>query len=1135
MSTNNSISIWYQKPQTGANEIYSAYYNSEKDCYEKVFTINDSFASGTWKINRISAEDKAGNYNIIYNSKVTTFTPKSDLSAGDFTIKADSDEFKAELATITELDGIQVYTTNTTVSNTTINGDVYIGPQAIVTLKNVTVNGDIYVLGGLKLSSVNANAVHAKTMQWSSSGGYSYTNGMFTISGSNTISSTECSNYPVTYIPYKLNRDSINVTDGKLHINGITLDIADFYINDTKINTARGGKFIADNIDLGGSNIITLKWVTVFGNTITKTYCIEDIVGDVNFDGKVNITDVALINAHVKKTKTLTGDELEKADVNGDGKVNITDVALVNAHVKKVKPLPTPKTDKEKAEEIINKYLNNGTLEANAIRPNANNQAEIETFYYSSIYDDCIDLNELKNDLSNQNMSLQFSHDNIPSDYSSFTIKVYKTENGQLTDEITEMIIPINYKTVDQNVLDKSESLIQKIKTNGVIPEGWDVDEYYAFYLEDLDLVDYYTNCEIDKDTYVSEYDNRTKKQYAQVLNYVDSLNPDDNDMSYYLDVREGDALFLNEDYGGFANILYNGIKVGAIDLVGVIEKNVIHIPAETENTKEAYIEAATQKLKERFGDNVSVTEGGLRNSLDLSSAIESGWSWNRLGDESLMGDYYYNVMVNGYTNQFVIVKEASEPVDPSELIKTENVIITKSNKSSEEIENMYPNVYSTLPENSEEVLILGIPKFLDADGNEIELMGEGDAGVQLCEIENSRDYTGYTMIITFTRYVGETVDMPDFGTLTYKDSTRDQWYTHYNYQVSITSNDFKKNDGEWTYYEIQQTNIETNDTYTNHLFFKFRGETTKTDKEKAEEIINRYLNNGTLEANAIAPDGNKQEEVEIFYYKSIEDDFLNIEEMKNELNNENMTIQLSYDNVPSDYSSFIVKVYKVENNLPTDLITEITIPINYKTVDQNKIAYANAAISKIDAFKVELGESLYGYKLGDLDLVDYYTSCGITKDIDRTQDQYGEALNYIPDIKMGAEDMTFYFDVREGDAFAINEDYGGFAIVLYNGIKIAVGNTFVVENNIIYIPDETENTSEAYMEAATQRLKDRFGDDVNISEAGLISDFADIQEPLAEGWIDLGDESLREDYYYNVTVNGYTNYFVIMRDSSKI
>ena len=64
-----------------------------------------------------------------------------------------------------------------------------------------------------------------------------------------------------------------------------------------------------------------------------------DMKGDVSIDSKVNITDVALINSHVKKVNILTGDELARADVNGDGKVNITDVALVNSHVKKVKML----------------------------------------------------------------------------------------------------------------------------------------------------------------------------------------------------------------------------------------------------------------------------------------------------------------------------------------------------------------------------------------------------------------------------------------------------------------------------------------------------------------------------------------------------------------------------------------------------------------------------------------------------------------------------------------------------------------------------------------------------------------------------------------------------------------------------
>ncbi|WP_152607199.1 hypothetical protein [Terrisporobacter othiniensis] len=43
-----------------------------------------------------------------------------------------------------------------TISNKTIQGDVYIGPESVVTFNNVTVNGDIYVLGALKANSINA-------------------------------------------------------------------------------------------------------------------------------------------------------------------------------------------------------------------------------------------------------------------------------------------------------------------------------------------------------------------------------------------------------------------------------------------------------------------------------------------------------------------------------------------------------------------------------------------------------------------------------------------------------------------------------------------------------------------------------------------------------------------------------------------------------------------------------------------------------------------------------------------------------------------------------------------------------------------------------------------------------------------
>jgi hypothetical protein len=51
-------------------------------------------------------------------------------------------------------------------------------------------------------------------------------------------------------------------------------------------------------------------------------------VGDVNRDGRVNVSDVsALINMILG----ITEKDMETADVNGDGKVNVSDVsALIN-------------------------------------------------------------------------------------------------------------------------------------------------------------------------------------------------------------------------------------------------------------------------------------------------------------------------------------------------------------------------------------------------------------------------------------------------------------------------------------------------------------------------------------------------------------------------------------------------------------------------------------------------------------------------------------------------------------------------------------------------------------------------------------------------------------------------------------
>lgn len=57
---------------------------------------------------------------------------------------------------------------------------------------------------------------------------------------------------------------------------------------------------------------------------------------DVNGDGKVNVTDISMVAAHVKGIKPLKDERLERADINGDGKVTVTDVAKLAARVKGV-------------------------------------------------------------------------------------------------------------------------------------------------------------------------------------------------------------------------------------------------------------------------------------------------------------------------------------------------------------------------------------------------------------------------------------------------------------------------------------------------------------------------------------------------------------------------------------------------------------------------------------------------------------------------------------------------------------------------------------------------------------------------------------------------------------------------------
>ena len=62
-------------------------------------------------------------------------------------------------------------------------------------------------------------------------------------------------------------------------------------------------------------------------------------MGDINGDGKINITDITMVAAFIKGKRQLDDEAKKYADINKDGKINVTDIALVAAHVKGLKKI----------------------------------------------------------------------------------------------------------------------------------------------------------------------------------------------------------------------------------------------------------------------------------------------------------------------------------------------------------------------------------------------------------------------------------------------------------------------------------------------------------------------------------------------------------------------------------------------------------------------------------------------------------------------------------------------------------------------------------------------------------------------------------------------------------------------------
>lgn len=211
------------------------------------------------------------------------------------------------------------------------------------------------------------------------------------------------------------------------------------------------------------------------------------------------------------------------------------------------------------------------------------------------------------------------------------------------------------------------------------------------------------------------------------------------------------------------------------------------------------------------------------------------------------------------------------------------------------------------------------------------------------------------------------------------------------------------------------------------------------------------------------------------------------------------------------------------------DLATyDLTVYYEEPTKDINII---NGYLSKINDVSIDNPKTWY--QLEDLSLINYYLTSSKSElwNIGAS----GRALKYIKElneIREGTK-ISFYIDVRAGiqDEEFMYESAFGPMTVYYNNYSYGAKEAGIYLKRVIYIPNETEDTKDAYIAAARKRINAYLGNskDVVVTYGGLLSSLTDEAE-------DLQNPITSDGNYYNVKIKDKTyKFYIVKGDESKL
>jgi LPXTG-motif cell wall-anchored protein len=280
----NNAAVSFTSPSQQRNQYIPLTENKKTGFWEGKYVVQEYDETGKWNLWYLFVEDKVGNEQFYYQDDIdSNFVffvtskehgssekidnhPKEKNSSESSTTVDSGDEKISE----SENNGglpYQIVSSNETWSNKVIDNDVFIGPEAILSISdNVTVNGDIYVYGSLRsFGGLTINGtLHAQQVNFGTGG--SLTQGSAHIGGSNSISSMQVSNQAYN-VPLDVNYE-IQEQNNNLIIQGKTLPFLNVYIDGEQAEVMDNGTFSKQLSAY--NNIVPVRIIDVFGNDITR-------------------------------------------------------------------------------------------------------------------------------------------------------------------------------------------------------------------------------------------------------------------------------------------------------------------------------------------------------------------------------------------------------------------------------------------------------------------------------------------------------------------------------------------------------------------------------------------------------------------------------------------------------------------------------------------------------------------------------------------------------------------------------------------------------------------------------------------------------------------------------------------------